>query len=164
MFQVNIADWMANGKCFTKCHTTLGLWYVITVILLIRPNLSGSPILPLLLFDATVSVNITNARFYHNAGKCEQFIYGGCRGNENNFASLEACQVPGDFWNVFFNLIFSLFSALLGKMHCRSTGGCRRRQVPTWRPELQQRGHRQVGQPRCVLGLCEFDYMLLMET
>jgi len=31
-------------------------------------------------------------RFYHNAGKCEQFIYGGCRGNENNFASLEACQ------------------------------------------------------------------------
>merc|ERR1711962_515240 len=36
--------------------------------------------------------NITNARFYHNAGKCEQFIYGGCRGNENNFASLEACQ------------------------------------------------------------------------
>ena len=109
MFQVNIADWMANGKCFTKCHTTLGLWYVITVILLIRPNLSGSPILPLLLFDATVSVNIANARFYHNAGKCEQFIYGGCRGNENNFASLEACQVPGDFWNVSFNLIFFTF-------------------------------------------------------
>ena len=107
--------------------------------------------------------NITNARFYHNAGKCEQFIYGGCRGNENNFASLEACQV-GDFWNVFLISFFSLFSAVLGKMHCRSTGGCRRTQVRTWRPELQQGGHRQVGQPRCVLDLCEFGYMLMMKT
>jgi len=37
-------------------------------------------------------------RYYHNNGKCEQFIYGGCRGNANNFASLEACEarcVPG---------------------------------------------------------------------
>ena len=31
-------------------------------------------------------------RYYHNNGKCEQFIYGGCRGNANNFASLEACE------------------------------------------------------------------------
>ena len=99
MFQVNIADWLANGKCFTKCHTTLGLRYDITVILL-SPNLSGSPTKPILLFDATASLNITNTRFYHNAGKCEQFIYGGCRGNQNNFASLEACQV-GNFYNVF---------------------------------------------------------------
>ena len=50
----------------------------------------------------------TNSRFYHNAGKCEQFIYGGCRGNENNFASLEACQV-GDFWNVFLISFFHFF-------------------------------------------------------
>ena len=64
--------------------------------------------MPILFFDATVSVNITNARFYHNAGKCEQFIYGGCRGNENNFASLEACQV-GDFWNVFLISFFFTF-------------------------------------------------------
>ena len=67
--------------------------------------------MPILLFDATVSVNITNPRFYHNAGKCEQFIYGGCRGNENNFASLEACQV-GDFWNVFLISFFLLFFLL----------------------------------------------------
>ena len=133
------------------------------MILLIRPNLPGSPTLRILLFYATVSVNITNARFYHNAGKCEQFIYGGCRGNENNFASLEACQV-GDFWNVFLILFFSLFSAVLGKMHCRWTGSCRRTQVSTWRPELQQGGHCQVGQPRCVLDLCQFGYMLVMKT
>ena len=98
---------MANGKCFTKCHTTLGLRYDITVILL-SPNLSGSPTKPILLFDATASLNITNTRFYHNAGKCEQFIYGGCRGNENNFASLEACQV-GDLLECFFNFIFFTF-------------------------------------------------------
>ena len=71
--------------------------------------------MPILFFDATVSVNITNSRFYHNAGKCEQFIYGGCRGNENNFASLEACQVV-DFCNVFLILFFHFF--LLCQARC----------------------------------------------
>ncbi|XP_034042455.1 tissue factor pathway inhibitor a isoform X2 [Thalassophryne amazonica] len=33
-------------------------------------------------------------RYYFNidTGQCEQFEYGGCGGNANNFASLEACQ------------------------------------------------------------------------
>jgi hypothetical protein len=33
-------------------------------------------------------------RFYFNAerGLCDEFIYGGCMGNENNFATLEACH------------------------------------------------------------------------
>ena len=33
-------------------------------------------------------------RWFHNSisGQCEQFIYGGCGGNENNFMTLEECQ------------------------------------------------------------------------
>ena len=33
-------------------------------------------------------------RYYFDkvAGKCEIFIYGGCRGNANNFKTLAACQ------------------------------------------------------------------------
>ncbi|XP_021565279.1 kunitz-type protease inhibitor 3 [Carlito syrichta] len=31
--------------------------------------------------------------FYNrNTGKCEQFIYGGCRGNSNNFLKKEECD------------------------------------------------------------------------
>ena len=72
--------------------------------------------------------------------------------------------VRWEIFGMFFLISFfsSLFSAVLGKMYCRSTGGCRRTQVRTWRPELQQGGHRQVGQPRCVLDLCEFIYMLMI--
>lgn len=33
-------------------------------------------------------------RYYFNqeTGSCEEFIYGGCRGNRNNFYSLERCR------------------------------------------------------------------------
>ncbi|XP_022803867.1 BPTI/Kunitz domain-containing protein-like [Stylophora pistillata] len=31
--------------------------------------------------------------FNKNTGKCQQFIYGGCEGNKNNFRSLQACQM-----------------------------------------------------------------------
>ena len=32
--------------------------------------------------------------WYHNTdtGQCEEFIYGGCQGNDNNFATREECQ------------------------------------------------------------------------
>ncbi|XP_039212471.1 BPTI/Kunitz domain-containing protein-like [Crotalus tigris] len=33
-------------------------------------------------------------RFYFNTatGNCEEFIYGGCRGNKNNFVTLDQCK------------------------------------------------------------------------
>lgn len=31
-------------------------------------------------------------RWYANNGECEEFIYGGCRGNLNNFPTREACE------------------------------------------------------------------------
>ena len=37
--------------------------------------------------------------FNYNTKRCERFIYGGCRGNKNNFTSLTSCQkkCPGEF-------------------------------------------------------------------
>jgi len=31
-------------------------------------------------------------RWYYNNGVCEEFIYGGCHGNLNNFPTREACE------------------------------------------------------------------------
>ncbi|KAF2343835.1 Pancreatic trypsin inhibitor Kunitz domain, partial [Trinorchestia longiramus] len=33
-------------------------------------------------------------RFFHNSssGRCEEFDYGGCQGNDNNFATMQECQ------------------------------------------------------------------------
>lgn len=42
--------------------------------------------------------------FYDTSSrKCEEFIYGGCRGNENNFATKEACEAKcgGQFYIIF---------------------------------------------------------------
>ena len=33
-------------------------------------------------------------KFYYDKrdGQCKEFIYGGCRGNENNFKDMEECE------------------------------------------------------------------------
>ena len=38
--------------------------------------------------------NAAIQRYYYNqrSSQCEQFEYGGCAGNANNFATLSACQ------------------------------------------------------------------------
>uniref|UniRef100_A0A5K3EKE0 BPTI/Kunitz inhibitor domain-containing protein n=1 Tax=Mesocestoides corti TaxID=53468 RepID=A0A5K3EKE0_MESCO len=35
-----------------------------------------------------------NIRYYYDTetGRCDQFIYGGCRGNANNFLTMEECE------------------------------------------------------------------------
>nr|Q9TWG0.1 RecName: Full=KappaPI-actitoxin-Avd3b; Short=KappaPI-AITX-Avd3b; AltName: Full=Kunitz-type serine protease inhibitor kalicludine-1; Short=AsKC1 [Anemonia sulcata]AAB35413.1 kalicludine 1, AsKC1 [Anemonia sulcata=sea anemones, toxin, Peptide, 58 aa] [Anemonia sulcata] len=36
----------------------------------------------------------SHPRYYYNSSskRCEKFIYGGCRGNANNFHTLEECE------------------------------------------------------------------------
>lgn len=36
----------------------------------------------------------SSSRYYFNikTGVCEEFMYGGCEGNENNFATLDECN------------------------------------------------------------------------
>ena len=36
----------------------------------------------------------SSSRYYFNvkAGVCEEFMYGGCAGNENNFATIDECK------------------------------------------------------------------------
>lgn len=31
-------------------------------------------------------------KYYFNGRECEEFIYGGCQGNENNFETIEQCE------------------------------------------------------------------------
>ena len=42
-------------------------------------------------------------KFYFDKrdGQCKEFMYGGCRGNENNFKDMEECekQCEGTFFN-----------------------------------------------------------------
>ena len=43
-------------------------------------------------------------RFYFNSdsGQCEQFIFGGCGGNDNNFETMEQCQQTCKYRTVLF--------------------------------------------------------------
>ena len=57
------------------------------------------------------------SRWYYdvNAQACESFVYGGCKGNENNFETKEECerQCPGGWsgiiWNSFNSNIYLIY-------------------------------------------------------
>ncbi|XP_078093726.1 tissue factor pathway inhibitor 2-like [Mustelus asterias] len=76
----------------------LQLFTVICSILLLAPQFgfvqTGSQDVCLLLKDPG-PCRASSRRFYYNryTQKCEQFIYGGCRGNENNFRSMQECKL-----------------------------------------------------------------------
>ena len=75
------------------------------------------------------------SRYFYNstAQKCEEFIYGGCDGNENNFESLEECESecakPGQFHFRFFDCSVNFnFENLITVSACdlpKETGLCR---------------------------------------
>ena len=54
-------------------------------------------------------------RYYFDAttGKCLSFTYGGCKGNKNNFDSIEECKAACEGKNQSNNYVISLNSFLM---------------------------------------------------
>ena len=50
------------------------------------------------------SKNITRWFYNYQAGRCQQFTYGGCNGNQNNFDSLKSCHGTCGNYNYHYNL------------------------------------------------------------
>lgn len=70
---------------------TLQILFLFLNIFLIKTLLSPECQLP----KTTGPCKAAFKRFYYNIDKnlCEPFIYGGCQGNENNFQTLNECQL-----------------------------------------------------------------------
>lgn len=58
-----------------------------------NPNLPANPICSLPLQAGPCMAMIPSYYFDRQTMECKGFDYGGCKGNENRFPSLESCQV-----------------------------------------------------------------------
>ncbi|MGA1824532.1 MAG: BPTI/Kunitz-type proteinase inhibitor domain-containing protein [bacterium] len=83
-FEFNTANKIVDRLIITSCNGHVGAIKIITTT---STNPCQMPIDP-----GPCYAYIVRYAFNNKTGRCEQFIYGGCGGNQNNFTTLEECR------------------------------------------------------------------------